>query len=105
VVGGERDVSAELLDDSTPLTRDENRFVLTRAAEMWGEFWDDEVPHLSSLADRLAFAVAAISERERDGVDILPKQFEAAWEAFAEAVDDDVGTAILDLTLPSWPGT
>jgi aminoglycoside phosphotransferase (APT) family kinase protein len=92
------DVSAELLDESTPLTRDENRFVLGRAAEMWAAFWDEEVAHLSSLADRLAFAVPALSERERDGVDILPKQFEAAWEAFEEAVDDDLAEAILDLT-------
>ena len=92
-----RDVSAELLDDSTPLTRDENRFVLARAAEMWAEFWDEEVPHLSTLHDRLAFAVPAISEIERDGVDILPKQFEAAWEAFGEAVDADVGAAVLEL--------
>ena len=98
-----RDVSAELLDDSTPLTRDENRFVLARAAEMWARFWDEEVPHLSTLADRLAFAVAAISERERDGVDILPKQFEAAWEAFGEAVDGDVATAILGLTADVTP--
>jgi SnoaL-like protein len=92
-----RDVSDDLLDESTPLTRDENRFVLARAAEMWARFWDDEVPHLSTLRDRLAFAVPAISETERDGVDILPKQFEAAWEAFGEAVDDDVGAAILEL--------
>ena len=92
-----RDVSGELLDESTPLTRDENRFVLARAAEMWAEFWDEPVPHLSTLTDRLAFAVPAISERERDGLDILPKQFEAAWEAFAEAVDEDVGEAVLDL--------
>jgi aminoglycoside phosphotransferase (APT) family kinase protein len=92
-----RDVSADLLDDSTPLTRDQNRFVLARAAEMWAEFWDEQVPHLSTLADRLAFAVPAISVRERDEVDILPKQFEAAWEAFADAVDDDVGEAVLEL--------
>ena len=92
-----RDVSSELLDESTPLTRDQNRFVLARAAEMWARFWDEEVPHLSSLADRLAFAEPAISERERDDVDILPKQFEAAWEAFGEAVDRDVGEAILEL--------
>jgi aminoglycoside phosphotransferase (APT) family kinase protein len=92
-----RDVSGELLDEATPLTREENRFVLARAAEMWEAFWGEQVPHLSTLADRLAFAVPAISEHERDGVDILPKQFEAAWEAFAEAVDDDVGQAILDL--------
>jgi aminoglycoside phosphotransferase (APT) family kinase protein len=92
-----RDVSADLLDESTPLTREENRLVLGRAAEMWAEFWDLDVPHLSSLADRLSFAAPAISERERDGVDILPKQFEAAWEAFEEAVDDDVAAAILEL--------
>jgi hypothetical protein len=92
-----RDVSAELVDDSAPLTRDQNRFVLARAAEMWAEFWDEDVPHLSSLADRLAFAVPALSERERAGVDILAKQFEAAWEAFEEAVDEDVGEAILEL--------
>jgi aminoglycoside phosphotransferase (APT) family kinase protein len=92
-----RDVSDELLDESTPLTREENRFVLGRAAEMWAEFWNDDVPHLATLHDRLAFAVPAISEIERDNVDILPKQFEAAWEAFGEAVDDDVGAAVLEL--------
>jgi hypothetical protein len=92
-----RDVSAELLDESTPITREENRFVLARAAELWNEFWDEDVPHLASLADRLAVGLPAISEVERDGVDILPKQFEAAWEAFGEAVDDDVGEAILGL--------
>jgi aminoglycoside phosphotransferase (APT) family kinase protein len=92
-----RDVSAELLDDSTPLTRDENRFVLARAAEMWAKFWGEQVPHLSTLADRLDCASPAVSERERDDVDILPKQFEAAWEAFGEAVDGDVGEAVLAL--------
>ena len=92
-----RDVSDELLDENTPLTREQNRFVLARAAEMWGEFWDEEVPHLSTLHDRLAFAVPAISEIERENVDILPKQFEAAWEAFGEAVDRDVGEAVLGL--------
>ncbi len=98
-----RDVSDELLDDSTPLTREENRLILARAADMWTEFWDEQVPHLSTLTDRLAFAVPAISERERDGVDILPKQFEAAWEAFEEAVEDDVAGAILDLVADVTP--
>jgi hypothetical protein len=98
-----RDVSAELLDEFTPLTREQNRFVLARAARMWAEFWDEPVPHLSTLADRLAFAIAGISETERDGVDILPKQFEAAWEAFQEAVEPDVGEAILALTADVTP--
>jgi aminoglycoside phosphotransferase (APT) family kinase protein len=98
-----RDVSGELLDDSTPLTREENRFVLDRAAEMWAEFWDEDVPHLSTLAHRLECASPAISARERDGVDILPKQFEAAWEAFGQAVDDDVGRAVLELAVDVTP--
>ena len=98
-----RDVSAELVDESTPLTREENRLILGRAAEMWDVFWDEEIPHLSTLANRLSFAAPAISERERAGVDILPKQFEAAWEAFGEAVDDDVAAAILDLVADVTP--
>jgi hypothetical protein len=98
-----RDVSGELLDEATPLTREENRFVLARAAEMWEAFWGERVPHLSTLADRLAFAVPALSERERDGVDILPKQFEAAWEAFGQAVEDDVGRAVLELAVDVTP--
>jgi hypothetical protein len=98
-----RDVSAELLDEATPLTREQNRFVLASAAAMWAEFWDEDVPHLSTQSDRLAFAVPAISERERDVVDILPKQFEAAWEAFGEAVDGDVGGAVLELVADVTP--
>jgi aminoglycoside phosphotransferase (APT) family kinase protein len=64
---------------------------------MWSAFWDETVPHAATLGDRLSCAAPSVSERERDGVDILPKQFEAAWEAFGEAVDDDVGTAVLEL--------
>ena len=32
---------------------------------------------------------------ERDGSDVIPKQLEIAWEAFAEAADDDVAQAVL----------
>jgi aminoglycoside phosphotransferase (APT) family kinase protein len=92
-----RDVSAELLDATTPLTREQNRFVLECVAAMWAEFWDEATPHLSTLSDRLACAAPAISEHERDDLDVLPKQFEAAWEAFGEAVDADVATAVLEL--------
>ena len=70
---------------------------------MWAEFWGGDVPHLSTQSDRLAFAVPAISERERETVDILPKQFEAAWEAFGEAVDPDVGSAVLELVADVTP--
>jgi aminoglycoside phosphotransferase (APT) family kinase protein len=92
-----RDVSGELVDDDTPLTREEHRFVMGAAAAMWDEFWDDVPASAGALPDRLAIAGPATAERERHGVDVLPKQLEAAWEAFAEAVEDDVAGAVLDL--------
>jgi hypothetical protein len=92
-----RDVSADLLDHGTPITREQNRFVLGAAAAMWEEFWDDAPASAGALTDRLRMASPHVAERERDGLDVLPKQFEAAWEAFAEAVDRDVGEAILAL--------
>jgi SnoaL-like domain len=91
------DVSEYLLDERSPLSREQNRFILGAAAAMWDAFWGEDVPHLASQADRLAAGAPAVAERERDGLDILPKQLEAAWEAFAEAVDDDVADAVLGL--------
>ena len=79
------------------LTREQSRFVLGAAAAMWEEFWDEDVPHLATQADRLSISGLAVAERERDEPDILPKQFEAAWEAFADAVDSDVAEAVLGL--------
>lgn len=92
-----RDVSAELVDGETPLTRDQNRFVMGAAAAMWDEFWEDAPAGASALVDRLAMTGPATAERERDGLDVLPKQLEAAWEAFTEAVEPDVGKAVLAL--------
>jgi len=92
-----RDVSAELLDEATPLTREQNRFVLSAAASMWEEFWDDAPAVAASQRDRLSISALSVAERERDGLDLLPKQFDAAWDAFAEAVDADVADAVLDL--------
>ena len=34
-----------------------------------------------------SLAAPSIARRERDGLDLLPKQYEVFWEAFAEAVD------------------
>ena len=98
-----RDVSADLLDASTPLSREQNRFVLRSAAAMWERFWDEDVPYLSSQRDRLAAATLEVAERERGGVDLLPKQFEAAWEAFGEAVDSDVAREISELVRDPGP--
>lgn len=92
-----RDVSADLLDDDTPLTRDQNRFVLNAAAAVWSEFWDEPPAAAATQEERLAMGSLATADRERDGLDVLPKQFEAAWEAFAEAVDADVGDSVLEL--------
>ena len=36
-----------------------------------------------------------LAEVERAGSDIIPKQIETAWEAFAQAADDDVAQAVL----------
>jgi Phosphotransferase enzyme family len=91
-----RDVSAELVDGDTPITRDENRFVMGAAAAMWEVFWEDPPASAGVLTDRLAMAGLSTAERERDGLDVLPKQLEAAWEAFAEAVEPDVGEAVLE---------
>ena len=98
-----RDVSDALLDESTPLSRRENRHVLGVAAEMWTTFWDEEVPHLSTSRARLSFPTPATAEVERADVDLMPKQFEAAWEAFAEAADRDVAEQVLALVADVGP--
>ncbi|HLM09781.1 MAG TPA: hypothetical protein VK307_08725 [Thermoleophilaceae bacterium] len=92
-----RDVGDELLDSSTPLSREQNRFVLGAAARMWERFADDDIAHLAAAVDRLGMSALAVAERERQEPDVLPKQFDAAWEAFSEAVDRDVADAVLEL--------
>ena len=59
-----RDVSDELVDDSTPLTREQNRFVLDSAALVWEEFWDD-APRLRRHPARPAGHVRARRGRAR----------------------------------------
>ena len=64
-----------------------------------------DVDCLASSRSRLGLAGPPVAERERDGHDLLPNQFEAAWEAFQEAVEPDVGEAVVALvTEPGrWP--
>ena len=92
-----RDVSDSLLPDGKRLSREEHRRILAAANLMWEEFWGEQVPHVCTLHDCFGLFSPAIAEAERDGLDLLPKQYEAFWEAFAEAVDTDVAEAVLAL--------
>jgi Phosphotransferase enzyme family len=98
-----RDVSERLLPDGKRLSRGESRTILRAANTMWEEFWGEQVPHVSSLVDCLGLFSPAIAAAERDGLDLLPKQYEVFWEAFAEAVDDDVAEGVLGLHEDSSP--
>jgi hypothetical protein len=92
-----RDVSDQLLDDNSVVSREANRRLLAALNEMWEGFWGERVEFLAPQAVRLQMAAPSIGGRERDGVDLLPKQFEVTWEAFADAVDPDVAEAVLEL--------
>ena len=92
-----RDVSASLLPDGKRLSREEHGRILEAANLMWEEFWGERVSHLCPLHECFHLFSPAIAEAERDGIDLLPKQYEAFWEAFAEAVDRDVAGAVLAL--------
>jgi hypothetical protein len=48
-------------------------------------------------------AAPSLASRERHGADLLPKQFEVMWEAFAEAVDPDVAGIVLALVEDAAP--
>jgi hypothetical protein len=91
-----RDVSASLLPDGKRLSREEHRRVLAAVNSMWGEFWG-EPPHVCALQDCFELFSPAIAEAERDGLDLVPKQYEVFWEAFADAVDSDEAGAVLAL--------
>jgi Phosphotransferase enzyme family len=98
-----KDVSGSLLPDDRRLSRPESRGILAAVNRIWEEFWGEEVPHLCPLRDRLCLFSPAIAESERFGLDLLPKQFEVFWEAFAEAVDADVADGVLGLLLAPDP--
>jgi len=89
------DLSDHLLDDHRMLSREESRAILAAAATVHATFRGDPPAGAATLRDRLGMSGLAVAEAERAGPDLLPKQFEAAWDAFAEAVDDDVAQEIL----------
>jgi hypothetical protein len=85
------------LPDGKRLSREEHRRILEAANLMWEEFWEEKVPHVCSLDDCFHLFSPAIAAAERDGLDLLPKQYEVFWEAFADAVDGDVAEPVLAL--------
>jgi Phosphotransferase enzyme family len=92
-----RDVTSRLVGDRARLSREQSHLVLRAAGSLWEAHWERPVAHLCTLADRLGLASPKVAERERAGLDLLPKQFEAAWEAFAEVVEAEVATAVVAL--------
>ena len=91
------DVAPHLLGDEARLSRAESRRVLDASAALHAAFHGRVPDGAADLADRLGMASPAVAEAERPHSDLLPKQFEHAWEAFAEVVDADVAEPVLAL--------
>jgi hypothetical protein len=89
------DLSSTFLADDRRLSRAESRRVLEVAAAMHREFAGDVPDGVATLSDRLGMSSLRVAETERDGPDLVPKQLEAAWDAFADSVPDDVATEVL----------
>jgi hypothetical protein len=98
-----RDVTDELLDDASPLERDDHRRIMAALADMWIAFEGTAIDCLASTGSRLSLCGPPVAERERAGHDLLPNQLEAAWEAFLEAVERDVGQAVVALATEPEP--
>ena len=81
-----RDVKQHLVTDDERLTREQSRRVLTRRRALHATFRGDVPDGAASLRDRLGIASPAVADAERPSPDLLPKQFEHGWEAFAEIV-------------------
>ena len=90
-----RDLSAALLPAQGPISRARHREVMTAAGALHAAFRGERFEGAITLERHLAISAPAIAEAERDGSDVIPKQLETAWEAFAEVADDDVAQAVL----------
>src|SRR4051794_9216156 len=84
-----RDVHAQLLPDDARLTRAQSRRVLDAAAALHTAFQGSAPDGAARLRDRLGMSSPAVAGAERASSDLLPKQFEHGWEAFAELVPGD----------------
>ena len=98
-----RDVTDELVDDHSMLERDDHRRIMAALDGMWTAFEGTTIDCLASSRSRLGLPGPPVAERERAGHDLLPNQFEAAWEAFQEAVEPDVGDAVVALVTEPAP--
>ena len=93
-----RDVADRLLEPGARLSRDQSRRILGAAAELHRTFHDRVPPGAASLTARIGMSSPAVADAERRHPDLLPKQFEQGWDAFAELVPGDVADAVLELT-------
>jgi hypothetical protein len=90
-----RDLSAALLPAEGRISRARHREVMAAAAAMHAAFRGERFEGAITLEAHLGISSPALAEVERAGSDVIPKQIETAWEAFAEATDDDVARAVL----------
>jgi hypothetical protein len=98
-----RDVHAQLLAADARLSRADSRRILAAAAALHREFRDDVPPGAATLSDRVGMSGFGVADAERPHPDLLPKQFEQGWDAFAELVPADVADRVLELARD--PGT
>jgi hypothetical protein len=90
-----RDLAGSLVASEGPISRARHREVMAAAAAMHAAFRGEPLDGAITLERHIAISSPAIAEAERDGSDVIPKQIETAWEAFAAAADDDVAQAVL----------
>ncbi len=93
-----RDVHAALLSPDARLSREQSRRILAAAAELHRTFRGDPPDGAASLSDRVGMSTPGVADAERSQPDLLPKQFEQGWDAFAELVPADVRDSVLELT-------
>ncbi len=90
-----RDLAGSLVDADGPISRARHREVMAAAAALHAAFRGAPTDAGITLETHLAISSPALAAAERDGSDVIPKQIEIAWEAFAQAADDDVAQAVL----------
>jgi hypothetical protein len=90
-----RDLAGSLIAPEGPISRERHREVMAAAAALHAAFAGECVEAGIALERHLAISSPAVAAAERDGSDVIPKQLEIAWEAFAQAADDDVAQAVL----------